>query len=121
MKASILALFAICATGCAASGVEYTPALNVPKGQSFLVAPSIVIGNGEATQGWVEVGKVKVELGGYQGEKECEAMLGEKARSVGAYYVRIIDHGRHFVLGSWSAPWCVGIGYRPPHKTDYGF
>jgi hypothetical protein len=117
MKPSIYIALLLALTGCSAS-VEFTPEPNVPR---YEPAPQVTVGDKLPPGQAREMGKVRASLGGYESERECERVIGEKGRTMGANYVRVVDHGREVKSGSWSAPWCLGIAYKLGRSQDDGF
>lgn len=58
-----------------------------------------------------ELARIRVDLDSYERMETCETRMGDEAKKLGGNFVRILDEGRHVVIGSWSAPWCLGLAY----------
>lgn len=114
-----IATLALLSAACGGASFDVLPTQGAPHlGASLIVH----VGRKQPPRDAIEIGRVRLAERGYDSEKECEAHLGEQAKALGANYVRVIDSGRHFTVGSWSAPWCMGMAYKTsPPIVDDGF
>lgn len=112
-RASTLLL--LCCCSCAGTGLDIVPNPNAPP--NLPPATEVRIERETPPVGARELARIRVDLDGYERMRTCETKLGDEAKKLGGNFVRVIDEGRHVVMGSWSAPWCLGLAYavEPPH------